>query len=636
MNQRRSGDRVILAVAPWASTARPSLAAGLLQAAAAAGGVACETVYLNVDFASVIGVRVYEEIASDSSLFPIAEHFFAADLFGAEAIASDRFLAEHASSYAPGSGRNIALPLRTLYALRDLVVPASLDTWTRRLLDARPTIVGFSCVFNQVLASLALARRIKLANPEITTVLGGACVHGVMGRSYARAFRHFVDHVFTGEADVSFPAWLAARASEANVEVPGMTTDGCEMAPPSLVLNLDALPTPNYDDFFAERKQLAAKGCETGEVMTLPFESARGCWWGEKHHCTFCGLNNEGMRFRRKSPDRVAAEISTLADRYGCTDFSAADNILTADGYSVLLPRLARLGIGARYFYEIKANVRRDDVAMLASSGVQRVQPGIESFSDHVLQLMRKGVTAAQNVQLLTRLTEFDVGVVFNVLVGFPGERDEDYQEMSRLLPRLFHLPAPLLGRTIRVQVHRFSPFFDDPQHLGLRRVRPAAFYRNLIPPRILPAKDFAYFFEHDDPPNAPCRRHQPELDELLKAWAASSRRMRGELHARGTRLVTETNGRASVVKFDRRHTLALLLCDSVTSPAKLSSDLAVHGVEDDRVIQEIIGDLEHQGAIVRAGAHLVACVPWSERYSSDTVRTWIKRMSGSVSLSRE
>jgi magnesium-protoporphyrin IX monomethyl ester (oxidative) cyclase len=62
----------------------------------------------------------------------------------------------------------------------------------------------------------------------------------------------------------------------------------------------------------------------------LLLETSRGCWWGAKQHCTFCGLNGGAMAFRSKSAERVVEEIRYLRDRYGVESLSVVDNILTA------------------------------------------------------------------------------------------------------------------------------------------------------------------------------------------------------------------------------------------------------------------------------------------------------------------
>jgi len=52
-------------------------------------------------------------------------------------------------------------------------------------------------------------------------------------------------------------------------------------------------------------------------------------------------------------------------------------------------------------FYEVKANLTRVQVSALRAAGVTRIQPGIESLSDHVLKLIGKGTCGLRNVQLL-------------------------------------------------------------------------------------------------------------------------------------------------------------------------------------------------------------------------------------------
>ena len=57
-----------------------------------------------------------------------------------------------------------------------------------------------------------------------------------------------------------------------------------------------------------------------------------------------------------------------------------ADNILDMNHFRSVLPALAQAGTPYELFYEIKANLRREQVATLAASGVTKVQPGIESL----------------------------------------------------------------------------------------------------------------------------------------------------------------------------------------------------------------------------------------------------------------
>ena len=80
-----------------------------------------------------------------------------------------------------------------------------------------------------------------------------------MGEAYAKAFPEWIDHVFTGEADLSFPALLEAIATGADTTtVPGVTSGGKQLAPATPITGLDDLPVPDYEDFFTTRSDSPA------------------------------------------------------------------------------------------------------------------------------------------------------------------------------------------------------------------------------------------------------------------------------------------------------------------------------------------------------------------------------------------
>lgn len=626
---------VRLVCMPWAASTRPSLGIGLLVAAARARGHACRAEYLQLDFAAALGVDVYEQVAVQEDYFALGEHLFAVDLFGARALRSDafldRFLALHADE---GAGDFQA---DALYAVRDLLVPDALERYAERLLADEPDVVGFSCVFNQVLPSLALARRLKTAKPDLTILLGGACVHGRMGETYAANFPELVDHVFTGEADATFPAFLdALAAGRKHTALPGVTANGRLRAPAEPVRALDDLPVPDYGDYFREHAAVRARGGRLLDRQDVAFESSRGCWWGEKRHCTFCGLNNEGMAYRMKAPERVVAELTTLATRHGVLDLEAADNILPYTAYRTLLPRLAALEIDFRLMYEIKANIGRDDAAALAGAGIRWVQPGVESFADHVLQLMRKGSTGAQNIQLLKWLQEFGITPYYNILVGFPGETDEDFEQLIALIPSLMHLTPPVRTTSIMVSVHRFAPFFNEPERWGIENVRPAWYYRHLIPPRRAPAEDFAFFFDRDVPPDAPVHRQRARLDEVLTRWGRARRRLTAALGPGFVSVLRAAGGRErEIARLGGDAACVFLLCDAQTSETKLARDLATVRPTAVAGLETTVAELVRQGVIVRCGGRLVGVVPFERPHRTADLEAWLARWGPAQPASR-
>ncbi|MCM2255031.1 MAG: RiPP maturation radical SAM C-methyltransferase, partial [Vicinamibacteria bacterium] len=368
------------------------------------------------------------------------------------------------------------------------------------ILAAGPRLVGFTSIFQQHVASLALARRLKQASPATFVVFGGANCEGPMGAETVRQFP-FVDAVVSGEADLVFPELVRRVLAGLDVsDLPGVVTPVSAAAVIAAgrfpgapaVARLDDLPAPDYADFFEqfERSRYA------GEWQpSLFFESSRGCWWGERQHCTFCGLNGQSMAYRSKSPERAVSELAALAEQHPGSDVQVVDNILDLRYFETVLPELARRQLKVDLFYETKANLKKEQVRALRAAGITRIQPGIESLSDAVLKLMRKGVSGLHNVQLLKWCAELGVEPHWNVLWGFAGEPPAEYARMAAWVPRLTHLRPPTGFGTVRID--RFSPNFFDAEQLGFADLAPTLAYRLVfdLPPEAL--ANLAYYFTY-------------------------------------------------------------------------------------------------------------------------------------------
>ena len=83
-------------------------------------------------------------------------------------------------------------------------------------------------------------------------------------------------------------------------------------------------------------------------------------------------------------------------------------------------------------FIETKSNLQKQQIKTLAAGGVKCMQPGLESLSLTQLRAMDKGVTPMQNIVCLKWSLYYHVTVSWNILLGFPGETNEDYQRQTR------------------------------------------------------------------------------------------------------------------------------------------------------------------------------------------------------------
>jgi ribosomal peptide maturation radical SAM protein 1 len=316
-----------------------------------------------------------------------------------------------------------------------------------------------------------------------------------------------VDYVCSGEAEQSLPRLIRGVRSglpeeESLASIPGIvyrTREGASVSTghPDVIGDMDGLPYPDFSEYFQDLEQCTVSA---PIVPMLLFETSRGCWWGAKSHCTFCGLNGQTMAFRSKSPRRALEEVEFLARRWRIEQLEAVDNILDMKYFNDMLPALARARGPLQLFYEVKANLSRAQVKLLHDAGVHRIQPGIESISDHVLKLMRKGTTALRNIQLLKWAQEFNVIVEWNILYGFPGETREDYSSMLEMLRAIRFLRPPCATGPIRLD--RFSPYHTAPADFGLANVRAMAVYRYLYPFDAESLGRLAYYFDFDYAPD--------------------------------------------------------------------------------------------------------------------------------------
>jgi ribosomal peptide maturation radical SAM protein 1 len=355
-------------------------------------------------------------------------------------------------------------------------------------------MVGFPTTFHQTCACLAVARRLKELSSSTAVIFGGANCEGEMGHEMLRAFP-WIDYACTQEGDIAFPAMLRQWLREgAEPRVPGIAVrGGDEAAKPPLVEHMDSLPVPDFDEYF---DRIAKAEWASGIEVHLLLETSRGCWWGAKKHCTFCGLNGATMAYRSKSPERAFDEIRQLVSRYGVTRIECVDNILDNRYFTTLFPRLADHGPKIELFYEVKANLRLDQLQALRAGGVTSIQPGIESLSSSVLQHMQKGVSAAQNIQLLRWASEVGMNVAWNLLGGFPGEVVEEYDKQAAIIPLLIHLQPPASCGKFRLD--RFSPHFTRPDSLGIHRIRPMPAYFYVYPLTRRSLMRLAYYFDFD------------------------------------------------------------------------------------------------------------------------------------------
>ncbi|HML21378.1 MAG TPA: RiPP maturation radical SAM C-methyltransferase [Aggregatilinea sp.] len=515
---------VLLVSMPFGPISQPSIGLTLLKGVLAQEGIPANIFYATLLFAEMIGGSTYNHISSGNPYVDLAgEWVFANALFDGQNAMHSRFVDDVLRRQSPLNNRHAPVPESHIERLLSAVphVEAFLDRAVEAVLDRQPRVVGITSTFQQHVASLCLAKRLKAASPDLFIVMGGGNCEGTMGVETVRQFPA-VDAVVSGEGEHIFPDLVRLALDGDPVEhLQGVFTrrnidllvDRPPTAPP--VTDMDALPLLDYDDFF---EQLDGSTVLRPSNTRVLFETSRGCWWGERSHCTFCGLNGETMAYRSKSAERAVRELTSLLDRYPDLPVWVVDNIMDMRYFNDFIPMLADLDLDLELFYEVKANLRKSQLVLLRDAGIKNLQPGVESLNDHVLKLMKKGVSWLQNIQLLKWGEELGIDVYWNILWGFPGEDPADYEQMTALFPLLFHLNPPVSLAQIRLD--RFSPHFNRAEADGFANVRPAIPYDYMyagLDPQARANLAYHFFYDYQEPRDLD--GYTKPLYRRAKAW---------------------------------------------------------------------------------------------------------------------
>ena len=493
----------VLIVPPFADINRPSLGVHLLQAAAERAGLRVRVFYANLLFASLSGEDLYQAISNGNFGWLWGERIFARAAFGLPPLGyQTEKLCEQIAKRDRSKNRNVTF--EQLAALEREAGPFCADLGAR-FSALRFRMAGATTTFHQTAASVALLAQVKRAKPEAIIAIGGANCEGEMARGIA-SLGAPIDYIFSGECESVFPDFLRRT-------VTGQALPAERIVHGEPCVDMDSLPEPSFDEYFAQLDNALPAWRENHEIW-LPYETSRGCWWGARQHCTFCGLNGETMAFRQKSPDHAIAGAKRLLSRYPSPFLAMIDNILPHSYFRTVLPRLAEELPPARIFYETKSNLTLEQVRLLRRAGVYRIQPGIEALSSSLLRRMRKGVLARQNLALLRYARAAELVLNWNLLCEFPGDQREDYDATLALLPLIHHLNPP--SSLSPVSIDRFSPYYRDAAAFGITHLEPLPGYAWAFPGHA-DMRSLAYHFTGE---YACAQSSHPELyDSLNRAF---------------------------------------------------------------------------------------------------------------------
>jgi ribosomal peptide maturation radical SAM protein 1 len=608
--------RICLVNLPFISLAVPSIALTQLKSVIQSqfqGKVSVEIVYVSHDFGKHIGVDLYQYFAdSMEALYAgLGDWFFRQEAFPELPDNTEKYLRRY---FWRKTER--AQQVKNLIAQKRPKLNVYMDELITKYQLDKADIVGFTSMFMQNVAAFAFARKLKQRNPTLITVLGGANCEFPMGKVIAERVSD-IDFVFSGPALKNFPEFVQ-HCLDGNVSnchsIRGVFSKNIESSQSDTKvigdeLSIDIPIELDYEDFMLRFDECCAGTKLEPSVM---FETSRGCWWGQRAHCTFCGLNGESMAYRAMKPDIAIQQFRSLF-RYSDSArlMVAVDNILPKSYLQQVLPFIEPPP-DTEIFYEVKADLSEQDVAVLAKARVMRIQPGIESLATSTLKLMKKGTTAFQNINLLKNCASYGITPYWNILVGFPGEKAEVYQRYLEILPPLAHLYPP--SGVFPVRFDRFSPYHKGAQSYGLD-LSPMDFYFMIYPFSEADLNDFAYYFsdqnllaEYFNTMTAWIHKLRVVVDQWKARWADPKQSEPPRLYFQGDTEIIYDSRSVSVTEHNVGKVGKALL-EHLSKPAWIEELISTFSARYGDDVTHSIAMLKEKKLVFREGDRLLSLV---------------------------
>ncbi|MFZ0942661.1 MAG: radical SAM protein [Syntrophobacteraceae bacterium] len=373
----------------------------------------------------------------------------------------------------------------------------------------RPDLIGFSILFSQQLFfALALAKLFKSSgepprpdcaahppNPAksartigVKIVFGGA-TFSVMpdpGRLLSGSLPVYtggelrevdtgklIDYLIVGEGErglESLAKVLAAGSGKDEsgsacrrlCQVPGLLhmEDGKEVKNPAeAVFDFNSLPAPEFSDFPLDHYH--------APMPVLPYMASRGCSW---RRCAFCTHQKTYIDYREEDAAHTSERLSALQEKYGVRHFCLVDEMIhprRMDRIAAnLIRRTARVYFSA---YARPSGFSPGGLQKAHRAGLRLLMWGLESASQRVLDLMRKGTSAQKIPAILNSAREAGVwNLVFSIF-GFPTETRAEWQGTLDLLESCKE-SVHALSRS-RFILLEGSDVFLNPERYGVKRI---------------------------------------------------------------------------------------------------------------------------------------------------------------------
>jgi len=309
-----------------------------------------------------------------------------------------------------------------------------INEWVDKIMSFKPRIVGFSTYNTNHMFSAKLAEMIKKIDKDIFVIFGGPEI-SMYRFNFEIQHLKFLDAIILGEGEeAARKLVISIKENGFIAPEPGtlVKIGGCFAGDGEckLIDSMDSIPFPSYEDFDITKYK------EPGQ---LPLLFSRGCIG----KCAFCFERVFWRKYRHRSCDNIIKEIENILTRYNRDIFNFAINDSLINGDLRLLQEFCdavikkKLNIGWWGMARIDARMDKKYIKKMFEAGCRSLAFGVESGSQKVVDLMKKGYNLKDIETCIIDTKKAGIKVGISLLMGFPGEEEDDFKKTCGLVERL-------------------------------------------------------------------------------------------------------------------------------------------------------------------------------------------------------
>lgn len=322
---------------------------------------------------------------------------------------------------------------RVKFSQFDEKIKSVLDPLINKIVDSSAEIIGISSVTNSSnLVLEEIVKRVKRTHPSKKIILGGINITVKEQRiACLDRIKECIDYCVVGEGEEPLHNLLLSML---NNKDSGQLVNGVlgkdrffEDSKLDFGLQLDKLPYPIFDEF--KILDYKAPNCAL-------MEFSRGC----AGNCPFCSIKGAFPFFKSKTAEHIFNQIKFYKETLGVEYISAADAALNGD--IKVLDKLCDLlieyniSVGITGLAIPRKEMTENLLRKMKKAGFFRLEYGVESGSNKILKAMRKTFNAQTAENVIKDTHEAGIDACVYLMVGYPGETEEDFDETKAFLER--------------------------------------------------------------------------------------------------------------------------------------------------------------------------------------------------------